>query len=194
MNSFHFSRRQLLNWAPAIALSSAATARQAMAHAKYGVVKPPEPSPSMWLVKDDGKETDLQRHLQGRVSAVQLVFTKCRATCPIQAALFAEVARGLQIEDAQLLSLSIDPAIDKPAALRAWLDSFKAPRSWRAAAPRLQDVDPLLDFFRGRSQGADRHSSQVFFLDRKASLVLRSAPMPSALSVLHSLEAIARGV
>ena len=190
MNAPSITRRKLLRWSPAVAMALAPTARRAQAHSEFGIVKPPQASPSMWLIKDDGAQSDLCKHLLGHVSAVQLVFTKCRATCPIQAALFADVARRLRIPDAQLLSLSIDPAIDKPAALRAWLEGFKAPAFWRAAAPRLQDVDLMLDYFRGRSQGTDRHSSQVFLMDHEARLVLRTTAMPSASTVLDSIAAI----
>ena len=192
MNTTLTTRRKLLGWSSTLALAFTPLSKLAHAHSEFGLVRPPQPSPALWLVKDDGSTTDLHKHLQGHVSAVQLVFTKCRATCPIQAALFSDVARKLRVPDAQLLSVSIDPAIDKPSALRAWLDGFKAPPLWRAAAPRLQDVDALLDFFRGRSQGADRHSSQVFLVDREGKLVLRTTAMPLASMVLESLEAIAK--
>jgi hypothetical protein len=60
-----------------------------------------------------------------------------------------------------LLSLSVDPLGDSPQAVRAWRDRFGAHANWQAAVPRIEDVDRLLDFVRGRAVGADRHTAQV---------------------------------
>jgi len=192
MNPAGSSRRNFLRLASTVGLGL--TAGKAMAaHDPFGPINPPQPAPALWLIKDDGVQTELLRqHLTGRTTAVQLMFTKCRATCPIQGALFAAVARKIRDVDVQFLSLSIDPAIDKPAALRKWLDGFSPSVAWRAVAPRLQDVDRMFDFFQGRADGADRHSAAVYVLNRKGQLAFRTAGLPAVGHVVDVQNAVAK--
>ena len=120
---------------------------------------------ALWC--DDAQRFDLAQRLCGKVTAVQLIFTGCSATCPIQGALFADVARRLHGSGTALLSLSIDPLSDDAPALRGWLQRFGPSPQWRAAAPRVGDVDRLLDFLRGRAAGSDRHTTQVYLFVAK---------------------------
>lgn len=136
----------------------------------------------MPVTSAEGRTTPLAKLLKGHITAVQLMFTGCTATCPIQGAIFAETSRMLAGArgDLRLLSVSIDPLGDSPKALEAWLSRFGAsPQRWTAAVPRMQDVDVLLDFLRGRSGGVDRHTAQAFLFDRQARLAFRTIDMPS---------------
>jgi protein SCO1/2 len=162
----------------------------AWAHASFGPVNPPQQAPALRLVGDDGVPFDLQQRLRDKVTAVQLMFTGCSATCPIQGALFASVATQLRGAEFQLLSLSIDPLNDEPKALREWMKRFGAHPAWRAAAPAPGDVDRLLDFLRGRAAGADRHTAQAFLFDRRGQLVFRTAELPTASHIVQQLEYI----
>jgi protein SCO1 len=150
------------------------------AHDPFGPVKPPRPSPSMWLLRDDGARVEMRQHLLGKITAVQLMFTSCSATCPLQGALFASVTKRLRNPNVQLLSLSIDPTTDTPAALGGWLKRFGATKIWRAASPTPDDLDRMLNFFRGRAEGADRHTAQVYLFDEQARLIFSTAEMPTA--------------
>jgi len=132
--------------------------------------------------------------LRGRVTAVQLMFTGCSATCPIQGALFADAQQRLAHSDArlQLLSISIDPLGDDVNAMRAWLAKFGAESArWNALLPRIQDVDRLLDFLRGRAAGVDRHTAQAFVFDRQARLVYRTEDMPEPAELARLMQRIA---
>ncbi len=195
MNHRSPSRRVLLRAVPGISLGLGVglgpeSARAA--HDPFGPVAPPRPSPSLWLLRDDGQRIEMRQHLLGKISAVQLMFSACTATCPIQGALFASVVRRVRDSQVQFLSLSIDPTTDTPTALRSWLGRFGAPAAWRAAAPAVDDLDHLLNFFRGRAAGADRHSSCVYLFDRQARLVFRTADMPTARHVAQILGDVAR--
>lgn len=160
-------------------------------HDPFGRVEPPQEVPPLRLTADDGRPIGLARHLRGRSTAVQLMFTGCSAICPIQGALFAEVAVRLDPSDSQLLSLSIDPLADDARALRRWLDQHGAGPAWRAAAPRTDDLDRILDFLRGRASGVDRHTGQVYLFDREARLVWRTPDLPPAEHVVQMLKTVA---
>lgn len=175
-------------------LASGLSALAQQNHDPFGAVRPPQAAPDLRLTSDDGKPASLAQLLRGHTTAVQLMFTGCSATCPIQGALFGAVAPKIAATPGlRLLSLSIDPLGDSPAALRAWLKRFGAQAPlWRAAVPRVEDVDRLLDFVRGRSNdGADRHTAQVYLFDRQARLAYRTAQMPPATFVADMLGQLA---
>ncbi len=174
----------------------AGIAAPAAAHNEAGRVDPPLPAPALLLTREDATRTPLPEMLKGKVTALQLMFTGCTATCPIQGAMFAAVQAGLQRQarpDArlQLLSLSIDALSDDPPALARWLRQQGAGPRWRAAVPSVAGVDTLLDFLRGRSVAPDRHTAQVYVFGRRAELLLRSTDFPAPSQVLGWLTAAA---
>lgn len=160
--------------------AGAADAAAAQSLATKGLVLPCLPAPKLALTHVSGPSISLSAQLRGKVTAVQLMFTGCSATCPIQGAVFAAVAQGVKVADAQLLSLTVDPLADSPQALRNWLGRFGQYRFWTAGVPRVQDVDVLTEFLRGVPPSAGTHSSQVFLFDRQARLAFRTVELPSA--------------
>ncbi len=193
------SRREILKTfaRAASVLALSVPGQRAMAHNAAGIVKPPLAVPPVKLVLHNGRQTTLREILTGRTTALQLMFTGCSAVCPIQGALFASVdsrlgAQTPALPNAQLLSVSIDPLGDDARALQAWRQRFDAGRLWTAASPAVKDLDPWLDFLQGRSQGADRHTAQVYFFNTRAELVLRTvdfAPAPEIVKLLNALSA-----
>ena len=187
-----FSRRALLVGGaaavPAIRLGWAAPPA-----ADHGRIRPPIAAPDIPLVGNDGVATTLPRLLAERVSALQVMFTACRTTCPIQGAIFArvqklipdQVARGIQ-----LVSVSVDPAHDTSVALAQWLRRFGARPGWRAAAPRPADVEQVRAFFGAGRTATDNHSTQVQLFDRTGSLVWRTGELPEAEEVATLLRRI----
>ena len=186
-------RRQMLAGLSALAAPWALAQTKAPAHEPFGPLRPPLPAPRLSLTGDDNKHFELTQRLRGRVTALQLMFTTCSATCPIQGALFGAIAPLISGQrEMQLLSLSIDPLGDSPQAVRAWLARFGPHAHWQAAVPRVEDVDRLLDFVRGRAAGADRHTAQVYLFDRQARLAYRTADMPPARFVAETMGQLSR--
>jgi protein SCO1/2 len=158
----------------------------------HGQIKPPIPVPDIPLVCHDGASATLFHLVSNHATAVQLMFTSCTTTCPIEAAIFERVqatlpdmpARGMQ-----LLSLSVDPQTDTPAALAAWRQRFHAGPTWIAAAPAMADVQRLQDFFAKALDSAD-HSTQVSIVDRQARLVWRTYELPTAQEIVQILQKV----
>ena len=176
---------------------------QRVAHAGHGAlgpVSPARPVPGLALTLHDGRRTTLSDLLAGRIgcraarprpwsrrghrrfTALQLMFTGCSATCPIQGAVFAALQAQVlgRNPQAQLLSLSIDPLGDDARALAAWRRRFAARPEWVAAVPSLQHADVMLEFLRGRASAADRHTPQVYLMDPQGRLAYRCAELASA--------------
>jgi len=149
----------------------------------HGPINPPIPVPDVRVVLHDGTTTRLPALVRHHATALQVMFTACRTTCPIQGAIFARV-QGLitdqVVRGVQLVSLSVDPRIDTPRALAAWLERFHAGPGWIAAAPEVKDVDRIRAFAgRGRS-ATDNHSTQVQIVNREGQLVWRTSELPEA--------------
>ena len=181
------SRRTILAGASAAVVGSFAPSLRA--HNGAGVVQPPARPPAARLTLDDGRESSLHDVLAGRVTALQLIFTRCQATCPIQGALFGRAIRALgdRVADARWLSVSIDPAYDAPSILHAWLARFRAVPRWRAAQPAAADLPALFDFLNARNGGADNHTAQVYFFDRTGSLAMRSIDFPPVEGIVQDM-------
>lgn len=193
----------LLAAAPAaVAAAGAPNARDVARsnHFPFGPVVPTRPLAPWPVTTHQGTTTDLPSLLRGKVTALQLMFTGCSATCPIQGALFAQAQRDLKgsVAAAQFLSVSIDALGDTPAALASWLKKFSAAPGWIAAVPRVQDVDALVERLGSggekKPQGPDPHTGQVYVIDRRGELVFRTASMPPPAQIVDALRQVdARG-
>jgi protein SCO1/2 len=166
----------------------------ARAHNNAGVVEPPLAPPAVDVELDDGKTSGFQKLLTGKVTALQLMFTSCGMTCPIQGAVFAAAAQKLgdRIENAQWLSFSIDPARDDAKALKAWMARFGAHPRWRAARASGRDTERLVEFLKAKNPGPDKHTAQVYFFDRRGKLAMRSVDFPPSEELLRVLEELAK--
>jgi protein SCO1 len=163
------------------------------AHANFGAVEPRLPLPNMKVTHMDGAVTELTSALRGSVVALQLMYTGCSATCPIQGAMFARLQGKLASihGDVRLVSLSIDPRGDDRRGLQNWLKKHGAQGDrWTAFLPEAHDLDRLQDVLKGRATGADRHTPQVYLMDRQARLMYRTEDMPSVDALASLLKAM----
>jgi len=181
------SRRLLLSsLAAAFALRSA-TVR---AHEKIGPVKPPLDVPNAAVVSSDGVHGFLRDLLLGKVTAIQLMFSRCESICPIEAGTLASLEKALAdypADDIRLLSLSIDPITDTPEVLKAWLERFGAGSRWIAASPAEPDLARVRTFFDQTSNTGELHSTAIDLIDRNGFLVWRTFELPDANEVARLL-------
>ncbi len=165
-----------------LAASLALHALPAFAHDGIGPVKPPLEVPDISIVSSDGFQGSLRDRLLGRVTALQLMFTKCKSICPIEAATFVRTQEALASfpsEGIQLISLSIDPLNDTPDALKAWLESLDARVGWTAVSPAKTDLTRARQFFDGASSLGEDHSTAMSLINRAGQLVWRTAELPA---------------
>lgn len=159
----------------------------------HGKINPPVTVPDIDLVLHNGTRTTLLSLLRGRATALHLMFTACSTTCPIEASIFRRVQDSIpdmKRSAVQLLSLTIDPADDTPAALARWLRHYHAGPAWIAAAPVPRDLPRMQDFF-GKGTDLSDHSTQVNILDRAGSLVWRTNEFPTPGEIATLLREIA---
>jgi protein SCO1/2 len=147
-----------------------------------GPIIPPVPVPDWTVHTAQGQTIRFHTLLKGRVTALQLFFTGCSTTCPIQGVVFRQVQSLLGShprKDVQLLSLSVDPLSDTSLRMRAWLARFGAQPGWLAAAPELSDIDAVQALFADGANRLDNHSTQVQIIDRQGQLIWRTYELPS---------------
>ena len=100
---------------------------------RYGVERSPGlpllgQVPAFSLVGSDGQPLS-QAQLAGKVWVADFIFTRCPGLCPMLSAQMARVQDALgrdHTSGVQLVSFSVDPANDTPAALRSYAQRFRA--------------------------------------------------------------------
>jgi len=175
---FQLQRRRLLTLAGIVVMPGLVTPAIAV-DSPTGWLEPKLAAPPFRIISADGRRVTLAGAISGKVTAVQLMFTGCSSTCPIQGAFFAVVANRLHSADAQLLSVSIDALGDTPVTMLTWQAKFGKTASWLSAVADVADVDRLADFMKGKSGKSGTHTAQVFVFDRQARLCYRTGDLPS---------------
>ncbi len=168
----------------------------AQTHAGMGPVEPRLAAPGLALTLHSGRAARLPDLLRGQITALQLMFTGCGSTCPIQGVIFSSLQSSIahSLPQAQMLSLSIAPLNDDARALANWLQRFGAGPRWQAAVPAVRDGDVMLDFLAGRRKPgqADRHTPQVYLFDRQGRLAYRCAELASSADISKLMVQLAR--
>jgi protein SCO1/2 len=99
--------------------------------------------PDVKLVDADGAGVLLRRELaqQDRPLILNFIFTTCGAVCPVMSATFSQLqaALGPERDTVRMLSISIDPEEDTPAALKAYAGKYGAGPQWRMLTGSLDD-------------------------------------------------------
>ena len=100
--------------------------------------------------------------LKGKVVLINFLFTTCKGVCPPMTANLAKVQKYLGERvgrDVLLLSISVDPEIDRPDVLKKYADSFKAQPGWYFLTGEKKDVDWVLYKLGGHVEDKEKHTS-----------------------------------
>jgi protein SCO1/2 len=130
------------------------------------------------LVKQDGQPFSF-RHLKGRTTVVNFIFTHCPATCPLQTQELARVQRALSPElqsRVAFVSVSIDPARDTPPVLQAFAATLGVDlSSWSFVTGSPDEIESLNEHFSTQAKptraGQFDHRVAVYLLDADGRLV-----------------------
>lgn len=152
------------------------------------------------LVDQSGRPFALTA-LDGKVVLFNFIFTSCPNVCPVQTQALAEVQRKLPdgIRDrVHFVSVSIDPAHDTPAALRAFATQFKVDFTrWTFLTGGTADIDRLADrlrlFAENKERRPENHGTTLWLMDPRGRLMQRYAGNPPEVPRLVSeLDALAQ--
>lgn len=145
---------------------------------RLAIAKAPRPLPEVPLQDQHGREFRLS-DLEGRLVAVDFVYTRCTTFCVVLGntlqRLQAELGDELLGSEVLLLSISFDPERDTPERLRDYGRRFGAGGAWQLA----RVVDPaqlptVLDAFGitviPDGLGGFEHNAAVHIVDRAGRL------------------------
>jgi len=144
------------------------------------VVPQGEPAPPFRLTDQDGNPLALE-DLRGKAVLLDFVYTTCPGPCPILTGLHVEVQRALApaLRDrVRLVSISLDPRNDTPAALREYAKKRGADTgNWSFLTGAPEDVDAVLRAYGVGSarqpDGTIAHLVVTFLIDGEGRIVER---------------------
>lgn len=109
---------------------------------------PEKTIPNVELTDQNGRKVHFYSDLvDGKVVAINTIFTTCNTICPVMGARFASLSRllGKDSSRLELISISVDPTVDTPARLKEWSRQFgSVSNHWVLLTGSKDDVDHLL--------------------------------------------------
>jgi protein SCO1/2 len=132
------------------------------------------PAPAVALTDAGGKPFDLAS-LRGKAVLVSFVYTTCGGTCPATTHMLTRVQQalkqaGLWGKRVEFLSITLDPARDRPDVLAAYARIYDAdPAAWHFLTGPPDAVARVIAawdmWVRPGPAGALDHPSRIFLLD-----------------------------
>jgi len=100
--------------------------------------------PNTPLTTQDGKVVHFYDDLlKGKSVVINLIYTRCSASCPLETAKLSQVQRllgGRVGKDIFFYSISIDPANDTPKVLKAYAAKFHTQPGWLFLTGKKEDI------------------------------------------------------
>jgi protein SCO1/2 len=129
------------------------------------------PAPDFTLTDQDGKEVRAS-DLRGKVLLVSFIFTTCNGTCPATTHRMAKVRQLVTDKDVVFLSITLDPARDKPEVLRNYIRLYDLDVSrWHFLTGPPEMVAKVIEAWgmwaKPAPNGQLDHPSRIFLVDRK---------------------------
>lgn len=105
--------------------------------------------PDTVLFNQHGEKVHFYSDLvKGKVVAINTIFTTCSTICPLMGANFSKLRKmlgGGANQKVNLISISVDPAVDTPERLNEWSRGFgQMGPGWTLLTGPKADVDSLL--------------------------------------------------
>ena len=124
--------------------------------------------PNIELITHEGKKVHFYDDLiKGKIVAIELIYTTCGYSCPLETARLAQVQKKLGSRvgsDIFFYSISIDPEHDTPDVLRAYMEKFHVGPGWTFLTGKKKDIDFLsqkLGLYSDPSVNKDGHLAHI---------------------------------
>src|SRR5580765_5866241 len=140
--------------------------------------------PNVELTTQDGKTVHFYDDLiKGKIVAIDLIYTTCQYSCPLETARLAQVQKilGDRVgKDIFFYSITIDPKNDTPAVLKAYAKKFHAGPGWTFLTGKKEDIDFLskrLGLWDDPSVNADGHLARLLIGNEATGQWIRGSAM-----------------
>lgn len=125
--------------------------------------------PDVPVLDQDGRKLHFRTDLvEGKVVAMNFLFTNCTTICPPLGATFGKLRKllGESGRDVQLISISVDPVTDTPERLKSWSSKFDQGPGWTLVTGSRDDVTRLLKALGAYTASANDHPPLVLISNR----------------------------
>lgn len=132
--------------------------------------------------------------VRDRVAVITSFFTSCTAFCPMTQERLSRLATLLHDrmgKDVVFVSLSVDPANDTPAAMKAWGEKHKIGPGWTLVSGQTENVESLLKSL-GLFVDIQRHQSALIIGNQKQGWV-RVSSWSSPARLAEVIDGIEKG-
>lgn len=140
--------------------------------------------PNVELITQDGKKVHFYDDLiKGKIVAIDLIYTTCQYSCPLETARLAQVQKKLGDrvgKDIFFYSISIDPDHDTPEVLRAYMQQFHVGPGWTFLTGKKEDIIFLgkrLGLYTTPSVNADGHIAHLLIGNEDTGQWVRSSAL-----------------
>lgn len=140
--------------------------------------------PNVELITQDGKKVHFYDDLiKGKIVAIDLIYTTCRYSCPLETARLAQVQKKLGDrvgKDIFFYSITIDPDHDTPEVLRAYMEQFHVGPGWTFLTGKKEDIIFLgkrLGLYTTPSVNADGHIAHLLIGNEAIGQWVRSSAL-----------------
>ncbi|HLL14438.1 MAG TPA: SCO family protein [Pyrinomonadaceae bacterium] len=102
--------------------------------------------------------------LKNKIVLINFLFTTCKGACPPMTANLAKVQQQLGEHlgrEVVMLSFSVDPETDTPAALKKYAESFKARPGWYFLTGKKENLDWVLYKLGGYVEDKNQHGLKL---------------------------------
>jgi cytochrome oxidase Cu insertion factor (SCO1/SenC/PrrC family) len=151
--------------------------------------------PDVPLQDQNGRPVHFYKDLvQGRVVAVNFVFTSCTTVCPPLGGVFGQLRKLLGDRagrDVHLISVSVDPGNDTPAKMKEWGARFGAGPGWTLVTGSRPEVTRLLKALGAYNADINDHSPLVLLGNDARGEWTRAAGLAPPAKLLELIDQVA---
>ncbi|HLF10984.1 MAG TPA: SCO family protein [Gammaproteobacteria bacterium] len=148
--------------------------------------------PDAELVTQNGAAVRLATDVVGdKIVVMDFVYTTCTTVCPVLSAIFSQVQTSLAErlgQDVAIVSISVDPARDTPAALRDYSARHGAREGWTWLTGAKPVVDKVLQQLGAYTPNFEDHPSMVLVGDGRTGQWVRFLGFPGAEQIMDKID------
>lgn len=116
--------------------------------------------PDVTLINQDGEKVRIKDLLlSDKPILVDFIYTTCTTICPVLSANFTNFQRQEEAKTGpyRLVSISVDPENDNPAAMKSYLERYHAKPGWDFLTGSQSDIDKVLIALDAKTQNKMDH-------------------------------------
>lgn len=148
--------------------------------------------PDLPLTDQEGHSLRFASEAVGKsVVAINFIYTSCTTLCPLTSATFKSVQSRLKDrlgKDVRLISMSLDPATDTPARLKAYAARYNAGSGWLWLTGEPGNMKQVLTGLGAYTASIQEHPPQVLVGDGASGRWTRFNTLPGPDRIRATME------